>query len=88
MPIDHDANIATTFAQKAKTAREHLWREMEAAGMTPQAGWRVGEFVRPVQGGSELVMRPKHQYLQAPQDMECVVWIDGGAASVEMECIP
>lgn len=86
MPNDHDAHLATTFAHKAKTARDHLWKLMESAGMTPQAGWRVGEFVRPVAGGSELVLRPMHQYLQAPQDMECVVWIDGGGASVEMEC--
>jgi hypothetical protein len=86
MPINHDTGIATTFSEKAHAAREHLWKMMQAVGMSAAAGWRIVESVRAVQGGSELVLRPLHMYLMAPDEMECVVWIDGGGTQVEMEC--
>jgi hypothetical protein len=86
MVINHESGIAATFSEKARAAREHLWSLMEASGLNAKGGWRIAESVRPVAGGSELVLRPLHMYLDAPSDMECVVWIDGGGTQVEMEC--
>jgi len=43
------------------------------------------ETVRDCVGGSELVMRPLHMHLQAPDDLECVVRIEEDS-SIDSNC--
>jgi len=88
MANDEDARLAELFSARCKAARAHLRHMMDALGMTERDGWRIGESMRQVSGGSELVLRPLHLYRNAPPDMECVVWIDAGAGSVDMACSP
>ena len=43
------------------------------------------ETVRDCVGGSELVMRPLHMHLEAPDDLECIVRIEEDS-SIESNC--
>lgn len=88
MSTEDDALLAEGFGARCKAAREHLRGMMEKLGMNERDGWRIGESVRQASGGSELVLRPLHRYLNAPPDMECIVWIDGGGKTMDMACTP
>ena len=83
-----DALLAATFSEKCQQARDHLRREMEAAGLFEKDGWTIVETTRQVADGSEIVMRPLHRHLRAPEGMECVVRIDGGDSSIGLDCEP
>ena len=88
MQNDRDTAVAATFSERCHAARGHLLKTMEALGMREKDGWRIAESVRQVRGGSELVLRPLHLYLNAPPDMECVVWIADGGNDIDMSCQP
>lgn len=83
-----DARLAATFSKRCEEARAHLRREMEAAGLLERDGWTIIETTRQVSDGSEIVMRPLHRQLRAPDGMECIVRIDGGDASIDLDCEP
>ena len=81
-----DARLGDVFTQKYATARATLRREMDQRGLTQDSGWRIAEFTREVEGRIELVMRPVHSRLAAPEGLECVVSIDEPRASVDSMC--
>jgi hypothetical protein len=85
---DRDQRLAQEFSRQRTAAEQHLWREMRALGMHPQDGWKISESTREVAGGMELVLRPIHLYLAAPQGLECVVRIEEPVESVETDCRP
>jgi hypothetical protein len=88
MPNFEDRLAATRFARACEDARAHLRKEMEARGLHESDGWKIVEIMRPSRGGSELVLRPLHLHRLAPPDLECVVAIDGDAASIDVDCTP
>lgn len=72
----HETDLAQTFAERCAEARAYLWREMNALGLREEDGWRIAETVRANGLRTELVMRPLHLHLAAPDGLECVVEID------------
>ena len=81
-----DDRLAHAFTAKYETARATLRREMDERGLTEEAGWRIAEFTREVDGRIELVMRPIHSNLSAPEGLECVVSIDEPRSNVDSMC--
>src|SRR6185369_1035860 len=79
------SSLAKAFSAKCAVARAHLRREMEARGLHQSDGWKIMETVRDCAGGSEIVMRPLHMRLPAPDDLECVVRIEEDT-SIESNC--
>jgi hypothetical protein len=79
------SSLAQAFSAKCAVARAHLRREMEARGLHQSDGWKIMETVRDCVGGSEIVMRPLHLHLQAPDDLECVVRIEEDS-SIDSNC--
>ena len=77
---------AGRFAQERAAAEARLWREMEAAGLHARDGWKIAESTREVRNGTELVLRPLHMRLHAPEHLECVVWIDADDGHVSTSC--
>jgi len=88
MASSHDFQAATRFAKACVEARAYLRRHMEARGLYESDGWKIVETVRQADGGSELVMRPLHLRLNAPDDLECVVSIDEDSTAVDVDCTP
>jgi hypothetical protein len=83
--MHRSSSLAQAFSAKCAVARAHLRREMEARGLRQSDGWKIMETVRDCVGGSELVMRPLHMHLQAPDDLECVVRIEEDS-SIDSNC--
>ena len=83
-----DTHAARRFAKACAEARAYLRRHMEARGLYESDGWKIVESVRQAHGGSELVMRPLHLRLNAPDDLECVVSIDEDSSEVDVDCTP
>lgn len=79
------ASLANVFSSRCATARAHLRREMEARGLHQSDGWEITETTRDRGGGSEIVMRPLHLRLEAPDDLECVVRIETDS-SIDSNC--
>ena len=88
MPNHTDDSFATRFAERYAAARTHLRREMDALGLHERDGWRISETTRQARNGLELVLRPIHRTLVAPDGLECIVWIDVEGHSIDAECIP
>ena len=84
-PGNQEAAILS-FAARCEEARTSLRAHMEAAGLRAADGWRISEVIRPSRTGTELYMRPIHRYLDPPEGLECVVWIDTEGESIGMEC--
>ena len=88
MASSHDSTAAQRFAKACAEARAHLRRQMEARGLHESDGWKITETVRQADGGSELVMRPLHLRMTAPDDLECVVHIGEDSSEVDVNCRP
>lgn len=73
--MQSETGLANTFAIRREAARAYLWREMNARGLFERDGWRIVETTRETANGTELVMRPMHRALPAPEGLECVVEI-------------
>lgn len=82
----HDITPAGRFAEQRDAAEARLWREMEAAGLYARDGWKIAEITREARNGTELVLRPLHMRLPAPEHLECVVWIDADDGNVSTSC--
>ena len=80
--------LATALAEERTQAEAHLWREMEQRGLRKADGWRIVEFTRDADGGTEIVLRPLHLYLASPQGLECVVGLAGPHGEVHSRCGP
>ena len=74
------------FAARCNEARARLRAHMEERGLFERDGWKIYEFTRQANGGMELVMRPLHRTLTAPDGLECVVAIDEPGFSTSVEC--
>jgi hypothetical protein len=88
MADTNDALVAARFAKACVDARAYLWRQMEERGLHARDGWKIVETVRQITGGSELVMRPLHLHLAAPDDLECVVALDMASTTIDSSCPP
>ena len=80
--------LATALAEERANAEALLWREMEKRGLRAADGWRIVEFTRDAQGGTEIVLRPLHLYLSSPPGLECVVGLVGEDGKVHSRCGP
>lgn len=83
-----DSQAAARFAKACAEARAHLRRLMEESGFHEHDGWTIAESMRQVRGGTQLVMRPLHLRLTAPDHLECVVTIDEESTAVDSNCAP
>ena len=73
--------LARAFAAARERAQAYLWAEMEKSGLRREDGWSIVETTREAQGGTQIVLRPMHRHLPAPEGLECIVGIaedDGG----------
>ena len=82
---DHAGSVA--FAERYRAAKAFLRKEMDRLGLREADGWRISELHRDGMRGSEIVLRPIHVRLAAPEDVECVVWVDE-AGQADAECSP
>lgn len=80
--------LSAEFAEKLHHAHAYLRGEMKKLGLLEENGWSIAEIVRECAGGSELVLRPIHLKLQAPEGLECVVWFIEEPARIGAECVP
>ena len=81
---DRTQQIALALAERRDVARMMLRRDMEARGLTENAGWKIDERLRNVVGGTELVLRPIHLRERAPEDLEYVVAISEADGSTRL----
>ena len=81
-----DRNVHAEFAARCEEARQALKKHMEERGLFARDGWRVHEFIRQAIGRTELVMRPIHSTLDAPDDLECVCAIDEPGENISSDC--
>lgn len=82
------AALSAKFGEKLHQAHAYLRAEMNKLGLLEDAGWRIAEVVRECAGGSELVLRPVHSKLEAPEGLECVVWFIEEPERIGAECAP
>jgi hypothetical protein len=80
-----DELLSREFGARCEDARAALRKHMAERGLRKEDGWRVHEFTRHVNGHTELVMRPIHSHLAAP-DLECLCIIDEPGSNVSSEC--
>lgn len=83
-----DESLAAEFSARRADAEAFLWREMAKLGLRAEDGWSITEITRERGGGSELVLRPIHRSLSAPDGLECVVRISEERPGVSSECSP
>ena len=79
--MDFERSRMDSLIAERDRARRYLWAEMEKLGLREKDGWSISEFTREDRGGTQIVMRPMHLRLPAPDGLECVVGIiehDGG----------
>ena len=85
--MENEIHLARSFAAQCEEARAYLRREMRARGLRDEDGWRIAETLRSVGRRTELVMRPIHLHLPAPDGLECVVEIHENEA-IDSHCEP
>lgn len=85
---DRTQSLAKALTEEHRKAEARLWAEMEKRGLLKAAGWRIVEFTRESEGGTEIVLRPLHLYLPSPAGLECVVGIIDEAGAVRSRCEP
>ena len=83
----NDAVGSAAFAERYRAAKAFLRGEMDRLGLLESAGWRISEIHRDGLRGSEIVLRPIHLRLSAPEDLECVVWVDE-TGDADAQCSP
>ena len=81
----------TMFLSRALTeararAEQNLWAQMERRGLRQADGWSIVELTREGRGGTQIVLRPLHLRLPAPEDLECTVDIVEDTAGIQMHC--
>ena len=85
--MSNDQSLSRTFAAQLAAAHANLRREMTALGLHEHDGWKIAEVVREsALGGTEIVVRPLHLFLEPPANLECVVTIVESAATIDLEC--
>ena len=86
MTSHKDKALAADLAAELARAEAFMWAEMEKLGLRAEDGWTITEITRERAGGSELVLRPMHLRLHAPEGLECVVRIVEKDAAIDREC--
>lgn len=71
---------------KCEKAREALREHMATRGLLEGNGWKIYEFTRPIEGGTELVLRPVHTAHPTPEELECTCRIEEPGAEPVTEC--
>ena len=82
-----DADLSVQFTDKVHHAHAYLQDEMKRLGLLEEDGWKIVQVTREGRGGTEMVLRPYHSKLPAPDGLECVVWISADPV-VDSECAP
>jgi hypothetical protein len=82
----HEGALTRQFAARCAETRALLRKHMDERRLFERDGWQISESTRFRDGKTELVMRPIHMQLSAPDDLECVVTIDEPGSSIESEC--
>lgn len=86
MTAKADALLASEFSTRRLEARATLRKHMDERGLFEKDGWNIAEVLRQREGRTELVMRPIHLRLAAPDDLECVVAIDDVGSRIDSTC--
>ena len=81
-----DDRLSANLSAEIAKAEAYLWSEMEKLGMRREDGWAITQTTRDGRGGSEIVLRPIHMRLAAPDGLECVVHIVETGTSLGTEC--
>jgi hypothetical protein len=71
------------MSARCEETRQALREHMARHGLSEGDGWRVYEFTRQGEAGTELVMRPVHTTLNAPAELECVCRVEESQATSE-----
>ena len=85
---DRDRELSLAFAERRSAVFARLRQEMDGRGLLLRDGWTIMEATREVRGGTELVLRPMHLYLEPPNDLECVVQITDATEHIDSHCSP
>ena len=83
-----DHQLSAALSAEIAKAEAHLWAEMAKLGLRREDGWKIMQATREGGGGSEIVLRPIHLRLPAPDGLECVVSIPETGGAVDTECTP
>ena len=88
-----DAELSVLFGDKMRHAQAYLRSEMTRLGLLEENGWKIVQDTRERRGGTEMVLRPFHSRLAAPDGLECIVWVSiepkvSVEPRVESECEP
>jgi hypothetical protein len=74
------------LSAKCEKAREALREHMARRGLLEGNGWKIYEFTRQVEGGTELVLRPVHTAHSSPDELECTCRIEEPGSQPIAEC--
>ena len=74
------------LSAKCDKAREALREHMARRGLLEGHGWSIYEFTRQVGEHTELVLRPVHTGLSAPDELECTCRIEEPGSDAIAEC--
>ena len=78
--------IYPELSAKCEKAREALREHMARRGLLEANGWKIYEFTREAEGGTELVLRPVHTAHPSPDELECTCRIEEPDATAIAEC--
>ena len=67
--------LAADVLSHLESAKQRLWDEMKAYGLTPAGGWRIREELRHTMQGTQWIFRPVH-LRETPPDIAVSVAID------------
>lgn len=84
--MNPDEVLSIELTKRCQAARAFLYDEMSRLGLTPEAGWRIADKTRFVEGRTEIVFWPVHTHLPSPEGLECVVSIDESAKELDSTC--
>ena len=82
-----DTELSLEFTDKVHHAHAYLQAEMQRLGLFEHDGWKIIQVTREGRGGTEMVLRPYHSKMAAPDGLECIVWVSAEPA-VDSECAP
>ena len=84
--LNQDEILSVELTRRCEAARAFLYDEMFRLGLTRDAGWRIADKIRFVQGRTEIVFWPVHPHIASPKGLECVVSIDESATELDSTC--
>ena len=79
-------SLASALRAERQRAEQYLWTEMAKLGLRKEDGWSINESTRESGGGTQIVLRPIHRQLRAPEGLECIVGIVGDEGAIEGHC--